>query len=252
MLARRRTGGTESRWAVTGPPAWARAMFSPTARSSVLLPAMFEPVTMSAVPAPRRETSLATRRGLGQERVGERLGLEGRALVGQLGQRRAPVDPPEGGQARQGLQLPEGADRLLQAVSHARRPRLQAPQDVEVPAGREVDEEVHRELGAELREPGPPIEPRHGLRGGRAADLHPLLYSCEQRRLEARRLDHAQHLAEGLDVAPPGGDEIEDVVGALGGEHHEGALDREHRAPHGVGERAEPSPRRRSPAALAG
>ena len=61
MLARSRTTGSRKVVAHTGPPASASAVLSPSARSSVLLPAMFEPVTISAEPGPGSCTSLSMR-----------------------------------------------------------------------------------------------------------------------------------------------------------------------------------------------
>ncbi|MGC4113427.1 MAG: hypothetical protein QM765_01895 [Myxococcales bacterium] len=51
--------------AQTGAPAWASTVLTPTARKSVVLPAMLEPVTSRTVPASPRSTSLTTRRAPG-------------------------------------------------------------------------------------------------------------------------------------------------------------------------------------------
>src|SRR5688572_8634392 len=61
------TLGTVSDVAQTGPPACASTALSPTARSSVLLPAMFDPVTISTVPGGPTVTSLGTRRSPGSK-----------------------------------------------------------------------------------------------------------------------------------------------------------------------------------------
>ena len=65
MLVARATGGIASRSAHAGAPAWARTAFTPTARNSVLLPDMFEPVTSRNEPAGPISTSLATRVSFG-------------------------------------------------------------------------------------------------------------------------------------------------------------------------------------------
>ena len=53
-----RMGGSRRFVGETGAPAWAKMMFRPTARSSVLLPDMFEPVTRTNVPDGPISTSL--------------------------------------------------------------------------------------------------------------------------------------------------------------------------------------------------
>ena len=61
MLVVTASGGSCSERAHTGPPVSANSALTPTARNSVLLPDMFEPVTSSTVPAGPTSTSLATR-----------------------------------------------------------------------------------------------------------------------------------------------------------------------------------------------
>ena len=66
MLVATRAAPMRSAAAQTGAPAKASAAFTPSARSSVLLPDMFEPVTTSARPATGSRTSLPTRRSPGE------------------------------------------------------------------------------------------------------------------------------------------------------------------------------------------
>ena len=65
MLVCRSHGGRRIRAAQTQPPACASTVLRPIARSSVLLPDMFEPVTSSNVPGGPTCASLATRRRRG-------------------------------------------------------------------------------------------------------------------------------------------------------------------------------------------
>ena len=61
MLVITRRLESDSDAAQTGAPAWAKTAATPMDRSMVLLPDMFEPVTMSAGTSASRRTSLATR-----------------------------------------------------------------------------------------------------------------------------------------------------------------------------------------------
>jgi len=61
MLVQMSTGVRRMDVAQTGPPACASTTLVPMARSSVLLPDMFEPVTNTNVPGGPTETSLFTR-----------------------------------------------------------------------------------------------------------------------------------------------------------------------------------------------
>ena len=61
MVAPIASGDSDSRSARTGPPASASTVFAPTARSSVLLPDMFEPLITSTLGAlPPSDTLFAT------------------------------------------------------------------------------------------------------------------------------------------------------------------------------------------------
>ena len=176
-----------SRAAHTQPPACASTALRPMARSSVLLPDMFEPVTSSSVPG-----------GPDLDVVGDpSLGRDQRMAEGFRGQNRRRRRSPactSSGLSRRAAASADSASSSPIASSHARtrRPAVAAPsvereQDVKVPQRERLNRKVQdRRAAAQRREPENAIQPPHA--GGRrdAVRRQPLVQVAQRRGLEAR------------------------------------------------------------------
>ena len=104
------SGESTSRSAHTGAPAWASTAAVPALRSSVLLPDMLEPETISTRGRRAEAEVVAHAAGRRDQRVAEAFGLEARLPFGELRKARVRALEGEAGERREGLELADGVD----------------------------------------------------------------------------------------------------------------------------------------------
>ena len=187
MLVCRSHGGIRSRAAQTGAPACASTALRPIARSSVLLPDMFEPVTSRSVPGGPDLDVVRDAAAAGNQRVPERLGRQAPALADR---RACPlrVVAAGGGERRQRIDVGDGGHPAAHAGSRHPAPAVQSEEHVEVPERQRLDGEMEKRCRrAKLAESEDAVQPAHACRrrdtsGGQARPQFP-----ERRRLDACR-----------------------------------------------------------------
>ena len=182
MLVCSSTAGILNAAAHTGPPAWASAAFRPIARSSVLFPDMFDPVTRSSVPAGPMLHVVGDAPFRGDQRMRQR--GRGIGAGGRLDLRHDPVRLVGAGDRQRGQRIDgaEGREPGADVNTRSATPSLHREQHVEIPHRQRLHRKVQDGCAAtQLRPAGERGEATHG-RGCRLPVAHRRAQPRQQRR----------------------------------------------------------------------
>ena len=198
-VAPRASGESRSRAARTGAPASASTALMPTVRSSVLLPDMFEPLTIRTRVGAAERHVVAHAARLGDQRVAERLRLEARLALLDRREDVGRVLARVARQRAQGLELPDGREPRPDGGAVPGPPGLDGERAVHAPHGqqRERREEL---VAPRVEQVDPDAQRAAPPRGTPAVGDQVRVEPVEQRAPERLALEALEHRGQQLEV----------------------------------------------------